>query len=123
MSLFAPSLAGYTLAPPSAYDEEDVIRGGVGTMADGSVYFEVVTTTTTKREFALGWEMATDTQLAIIRMAWTAIATSYSSNNFISLTGGTYTVTRHPDQKLFKVSAVKTAQGVRWKVSLRLREV
>lgn len=123
MSLSAPVLAGNTLAVPSGYEEEDVIRGGVGTNADGSVFFEVVTVATTKREFTLNWDMATDSQLSTIRTAWAAIATSYSSNNFTSLLGATYTVTRHPEQKSLKVSAVKTAQGARWKVNIKLREV
>jgi hypothetical protein len=118
----APVVESNTLASCSAYDEIDTFRGASAEMADGSVRFELVASGV-KREFTLSWEMLTAAQLATVRAAWAALATSYNSNNFTSVLGVTFTVTRHPDQKELKFTAVLAAGGLRYKTEMRLREV
>lgn len=122
MAAQAPVVAGTTLASCAAYDEIDTFRGASAEMADGSVRFELVAASV-KREFVLSWEMLTATELAAVRTAWAALATAYSSNNFVSVLGVTFTVTRHPDQKELKFPAVLAAGGLRYKGEMRLREV
>jgi hypothetical protein len=123
MALQAPVVAGTTLASCSAYDQTDTLRSSTVELADGSVHFELVATGA-KKDFVLGWDMLTAAQMADVRTAWVALATAYSSNNFVSVLGDTYTVTRHPDQKELKFTAVHV-NGVllRYKGELRLREV
>lgn len=122
MATQAPVVAGTTLASCAAYDEIDTFRGASAEMADGSVHFELATSGV-KREFTLSWEMLTAAQLADVRTAWAALATSYSANNFTSVLGTTLTATRHPDQKELKFTAVLAAGGLRYKGEMRLREV
>ncbi len=123
MAIQAPVVAGTTLASCAAYEQTDTLRGATAEMADGSVHFELVASGA-KKDFVLSWDMLTAAQRADVSTAWAALATAYSSNNFVSVLGDTYTVTRHPDQKELKFTAVQVNGVVlRYKGELRLREV
>jgi len=123
MALQAPVVESTTLASCSAYEQTDTLRSATVELADGSVHFELVASGA-KKDFVLSWDMLTATQMAAVRTAWVALATAYSSSNFVSVLGDTYTVTRHPDQKELKFTAVHINGTVlRYKGELRLREV
>lgn len=125
MAIQAPVLGGTTLAATrneDGYMETPTVRGGSMVMADGSVRFENVQSGV-KKEFRLAWDMLTDSQKADIETAFATLLTGYTSNNFTSINGTTYTVTRYPDQFPEFTPQRVYGSALRWKAELKLREV
>lgn len=118
-----PVLATYTLPHPGEYSDSPVLRGTATEMANGAIHFEIIGAAALKREFELSWPALTETQKDTVETAWLALATSYASNNFTSPAGDTHTVTRHPDQESLKFESFASQGVLRYKTTLRLREV
>ena len=118
MAYTQPVLGSSTLPHPSEYKEAREFRGAMATMADGSAAFEVVNTNV-KRTYTLTWRAISDTDRSTIRTAWDALKTA--SVSFTPPTGdGAVTVTRTETGPTFEV--VKAAAGLRWNVTMELRE-
>lgn len=115
------SLGGVSLPDPSEYEESEGYRGGGRLMADGSVAFDLVTTTA-KHTYSIGWGALTGAQKTQVKNALATVKNASAS--FVTLEGVTVTVTRAEDQEEVRFSAVPVAGGqVRWKAQLKLREV
>ena len=115
-----PVLAGYTLPWPKGYRTQVGYRGGGQEMANGTVVFDLVTTAA-KRVIKLEWPLLTDAQRTTVENAFAAIKASTGA--FTSMEGTAMTVSRDPSQNSIEFEAVPTANGVRWRASLSLREV
>lgn len=115
-----PTLGGVGLPYPSSYSERVSYRGGSSEMADGTVAFDLVSTSQ-KREFTLGWKGLTDAQRGAVLGGYAAVQSA--SATFLSPANTSYTVTRHPEQGELEFEAVKqNSTTLRWSVTMRLRE-
>ena len=120
-----PVLQGFTLPWPKASDGygESYARRAVNIeTANGNFVFQQVTTTG-KREFSLEWVAITDAELATLRSAYDALLSTGGTNNFTGATGSTYTVTPAANNPTLEPRATNTPGGLRWNVSMKLREV
>lgn len=116
-----PVLGGTTMAHPSTYEESYGYRGAAVEMANGSIAWDLVTTTA-KRVFTLGWKNISTTARNTIHTAFDTVKTA--TQTFTAPTGSSYTVTRAPGQDELEWSAVADGQGnLRWSTTMQLREV
>ena len=119
-----PTLASYTLPPPTAdggYKVKDDFRGYGSTMADGSVVFDLVNASV-KRTFTLRWNALTATERGTIETAFGAIKNA--SGAFVGPDGTSCNVTRDPSNQSIEFEAYVVAGGaLRYRAELTLREV
>lgn len=115
------ALGGQTLPDPSEYEENEGYRGAGRLMADGSVAFDLVTTTA-KHEYKITWGTLTAAQKTTVKAAFATVKNSSAA--FTTIEGASVTVTRLPDEDDLTFAAVPVAGGaLRWKTTMRLREV
>jgi hypothetical protein len=114
-------LGGVTLPDPSEYEESEGYRGGGRLMTDGSVAFDLLSTTA-KHEYTIGWGTLTAAQKTQVKNAFATVKNASAA--FTTIEGASVTVTRAQDQESVKFTAVPVAGGaLRWKTQMRLREV
>lgn len=119
MAYTQPVIGIYTLPHPSEYREQRQFRGAMAEMANGAVAFDVVNTNP-KRVYTLTWRAISDADRATLQNAYDSLKTADAS--FTPPTGdGAVTVTRTPRELVF--DGIKAAGGLRWQVTLELREV
>ena len=119
MAYTTPILNGTTLPNPEQYREQRAFRGAMAEMADGSVAFDVVNLAA-KRLYTLTWRNLTDAQKAIVETTFDALRGA--AVDFTPPTGDAATsVTRTEAELTFDVQL--SAAGLRWNVSMELREV
>ena len=119
MAYTQPILGGTTLPHPSEYKEARLFRGAMVEMADGSAAFDVVNTNA-KKLYTLTWKAVTDTNKGTIETAFDAMKTASVAFTPPSGAGAT-TVTRTDKDLAFDV--IRAAPGLRWNVTMELREV
>ncbi len=88
-------------------------------MADGSVVFDVVDADI-KKVYTLTWKTITDANKAIVEAAYDAMKTASAA--FTPPTGASETTVTRTDREI-AFDVLKTAFGLRWNVSMELREV
>lgn len=115
-----PVLGGVTLPEPSEYRAKVGYRGAGRVMADGSVAYDLISTTA-KSEWTLTWPALTTAQRATVASAFDTVKNSSAA--FTSLEGTSTNVTRLPEQDTIEFEAVQTRNGPRWRCTLVLREV
>lgn len=119
MAYTQPILNGTNLPAPSEYKEQRQFRGAMAQMADGSVAFDLVNTAA-KRVFTLTWKLLSDANKVVIESVYDAMM--MVAVDFTSPSGAAATVvTRTENEIAFDV--VNVAAGLRWNVSMELREV
>ena len=118
MAYTQPVLDGTALPPISDYDEQREFRGGMAEMADGSVAFDVVSTTP-KKLYTLTWKLIVDADKVVIEAAYDAMMTA--TVTFTPPNGALATNVKRTKQQI-KFVVLKTATGLRWNVSMELRE-
>ena len=118
MAYNTPILNSVTLPNPTDYREQRAFRGGMASMADGTVAFDVVNLAA-KKLYTLGWKELTSEDKAIIESTYDAMMTA--TVDFTPIEGSATSVTRTENEPSFDV--VNTALGLRWNVNLELREV
>ncbi len=119
MAYTTPVLGATTLPNPSDFEKKRAFRGSMTEMADGSVAFDVVSTNV-KHAYTLKWAQLDDTDKGKIETAYDAMKTA--SVSFTPPDGSSAaTVTRTETEPTFVM--VTTALGLRWNVTLELREV
>lgn len=113
-------LGAYSLPALSDYEETREFRGAMVEMADGTVQFDVVTTSA-KRLFVLYWTLLTDAQKATLESAYDALKTATAT--LVLPTGVTPspTVSRTKKELVFK--PVMSGGNFLWSTSMELREV
>lgn len=119
-----PVLQGSTLAWPAAeggYSETYGQRAVSIETANGNYVFQRVTTTA-KREFTLEWRAISNSEYSTIKTAFDAMLSTGGTSNFTAPTGSTYTVTPIANNPPLDAQYINTPGGVRWNVTLRLRE-
>lgn len=115
----ATTLAGYTLAEPSEYEEDLTYRGGVVEMASGAQKTDLVQGSG-KRTVKLTWANINGTQKGTIETALAVIKDT--SGSFTDPNGATFNVT--PDGlATIKWKWVRAAAGFRYSGGVTLREV
>lgn len=115
-----PILGGVTLPEPSEYRAKVGYRGAGRVMADGSVAYDLYSTSA-KTEWTLTWPALTTAQRATVASAYDTIKNSSAA--FTSLEGTVTTVTRLPEQDTLEFEAIQTRNGPRWRCTMVLREV
>lgn len=122
MAYSAPALAGNTLAHPRTYIVRRSYRGGQFVMADGTLSTDLVNANP-KHTWELGWEALTDAQRTTLQNAFGAIKDAAGS--YTDIDGTAYTVTLDEGAPELEFEAVKIAGSgnVRWRTTLRLRQV
>lgn len=113
-------LGGVTLPDPSEYEEEESFRGAGRLMADGSVAYDLLSTTA-KHQYTVTWGTLTAAQKTTVKSAFATVKNASAA--FTTIEGTSVTVTRTPDQDTVSFAAVPVAGGVRWRASMKLREV
>ena len=119
-----PILQSVTLPWPdsNAGYIEDYGMGAVSIeMANGNYSFQILHGA--KRSFALKWTAISDGDWAYVRAAYDALLSTGGANNFTAPTGSLYTVTPDTNNPALEATAINTPGGLRWNVSMRLREV
>ena len=119
----APVLGTVTLPGISTYTETYYYRQVITTQADGAVYVGAISGGTAKHDYTLGWQNITTANRTAIETAIAQIGTAYAANNFTTPTGGTVTVTRHPQQPGLSWEATDSLGTLYWSGSMMLREV
>ncbi len=115
----ATTLAGYTLAEPSEYEEDLNYRGGVVEMANGAQKTDLVQSSG-KRTVKLTWANITGTQKGTVETALAVIKDTYGS--FTDPNGATFNVTADGLVSV-KWKWTRAAAGFRYSGSVTLREV
>jgi hypothetical protein len=116
-----PVLGGVTLPNPSEYEVQEEYRGAGRLMADGTVVYDLYSTTA-KHVYTLTWATLTTAQKATVVSAFATVKNS--SATMTDFEGNSVTVTRAPDQDTVTFTAVPVANGgVRWRAQITLREV
>lgn len=118
-----PVLGSVTLPEISGYREIEYYRQTVTELASGTVVIDAISGGTAKHDYRLQWQNATTDGKATVETAWATIGTAYTSNNFTTPTGGTVTVTRHPDQPGLSWEAIDSLGTLYWSGEMLLREV
>lgn len=119
MAYTQPILNGTFLPNPAEYREQRAFRGSKAEMADGSMAFDVVNGTA-KRIYTLTWTAISDANKAIVETAYDGLKTS--STTFTPPSGAAATTVTRTDREI-EFTALRTASGLRWNVSIELREV
>ncbi len=120
MAFSAPVLAGYTLAIPSGYEQEDAPRGASVALVNGDIGWDLVSGN--KRVFRLSWEFLTAGEVTTLRNAFAAIASATAS--YTPPEGGSaITVRRSPTKPTLLVRRVPNTPWERYSTDLELREV
>lgn len=120
-----PTLQGYTLPWPSSdsgYNEGYGQRAVSLEMANGNYAFQRITTAA-KREFTIEWVAISDSEYTTVKSAYDALLSTGGSNNFTAPTGSTYTVTPAANNPQLDARYINTPGGVRWSVTMKLRQV
>ena len=116
-----PVLGGVTLPMPSEYEVQEEYRGQGRMMADGTVVYDLYSTTG-KHVYTLTWATLTTAQKAAVASAFATVKNSSAA--MTELEGNSVTVTRSADQDTITFTDVPVANGgVRWRAQMTLREV
>jgi hypothetical protein len=115
-----PTLNNITLPPLTDYKEQHTWRGAMTEMADGSVAFDLVASLP-KRTFTLTWRTLTQTQKQTLEAALLDLRTDPAPFTPPTPGAAQTTVTRTAADNEFV--ALATAAGLRWSLTLELREV
>ena len=119
----APVLGSVTLPDISAYTESEYYRQTVTELSSGTVVIDAISGGTAKHDYRLSWQYCTTDNKATIEGAWATVGSAYTADNFTTPTGGTVTVTRHPDQPGLTWEAIDSLGTLYWSGDLLLREV
>jgi hypothetical protein len=112
------SIAGTALPDPAHIQEDYAFRGAATEMADGSLQFDLVQSGA-KRVWALTWTTLTAAQKTDLESALAAI--KETPGVYTDMESNSHTVTRHGNERI-RVQHRPTAHGVRYAVTVRLRE-
>jgi hypothetical protein len=118
MALVAPTLNGVTLPHVSRFDYVRLKRGGRLTLASGKVATSLITGS--KHVFTLSWLALTEANMTTIEGA--VDAAEGADVTFRSPRDLTYTVRAAADSDGLQVQAVRAAGGLRFNVTIVLRE-
>lgn len=109
--------ATHTLPPPNEYEETYFRASVVGVNAVGKPFVQALGGGL--YEFRLTWHLMTDAQMLLVQQAWDGLSSQVC--RYEGLFSETRNVTRHEDQESVQAVAVKTAAGIRWRVSIHLQ--
>lgn len=115
-----PKLNNVTLPSVSEFREVSGYRGGSVTLADGSLFFEVVNPNE-KRVWQLQWRGLTDDERSLIKTTVAVLKTASAA--FTSPDGFTAVVTRSPRAEGMVWQQRISAGRFLWETSLELWEV
>ena len=119
MAYTQPILGGASLPNPAEYKEQRAFRGAMTEMADGSVVFDVVDADT-KKLYTLTWKTISNANKVLVEAVYDAL--KIASAAFTPPTGAAETNVTRTDKEI-EFTVLNTAAGLRWNVSMELREV
>lgn len=119
-----PTLQGVTLPwpkNPGGYSELRGTRATSVLTAGGNLIFQRLSTSD-KVEFILSWVNLTDDQMEDVLGAYSLLLSTGGSNNFLSPTNTTYTVTPVDGSPPIQLIMTNTPAGNSWDATMRLRQ-